>query len=948
MLAALLCPRISRLCKYYPKTKRLFHSTPSCLSQPGTHMNWSASVLSTVTSDTEPTIVVTFDSGKYIFNVGENTSRIWLQSRRHWRKARGVFLTSIGTQRCSGLPVLIHCLTSYRSADVLRGCPYSEYGSCRTAWLDALSGVHACLSLAVRSYYRLELLRSCELNWYSVTMCLTPTEVSSSPSTPIIDEKPPHVYKDENITVYAIPVYPSSFKAEVQDMSNSAGDSAPDDEHVAVVPAKRKRSLSPSLSSKRPATADEKDVAICPDQTSEDNSEKSETLGFLSQIRNPGFSPATLRGEEAQEWRRLTVKNMFPYDAPKPEPAIAYTAKEEQEPKREKQKKKQKKGRKGAESEASDSGPTNAPNEPLPHPSSPPPPLPKYNVVHPHRDRRLPSFGYPSDDASSPVKPTLSYVVVGPRPRGKFDAQKADALGLKPGPLRGKLTKGETVTFTVDDGKGNKVTRVVRPEDCVGPSENPQVMIVLDVPTPAYIHELTTSFATSPFFARLHSKSESDRNDFGVHLVVHICGEGVLEDARYKAFMNGFADDTHHLIASREHGPDRATLTSAAYTQLRLHQLDPGMFPMIKFRSTPRRDLATISGLPAKVALLASNTLIDIRPPRDPCHDELAQAYDHFHPAVASGSSVSLPASLTQKFSIAKARVQNCASNVAIAHKPGDNIVVVPLGTSSASPSKYRNVSSTLLQIPDWGNILLDAGEGTWGQIVRLFGDDVNFRSTGVWDVLRDLKCIFVSHMHGDHHIGLAKILAMRTLMNPQPSQPLYVVGVRHILVYLREQSELEDLGLNRADGNGVITVLADSLNWRTPRPYAGRTMQEEEPFMDEQANRSAARDMCYTLGLESFTTVDVVHKTRCYGAVIKHKDAWSIVLVVSSWQGLLSLTPSTAVILPTQAQRITSCELAEMLHCSFMRQLWQMTRKRWRTTKPTARLARLWTLEGG
>lgn len=77
----------------------------------------------------------------------------------------------------------------------------------------------------------------------------------------------------------------------------------------------------------------------------------------------------------------------------------------------------------------------------------------------------------------------------------------------------------------------------------------------------------------------------------------------------------------------------------------------------------------------------------------------------------------------------------------------------------------YCVVSSTLLQIPDWGNILLDAGEGTWGQIVRLFGDDVNFRSTGVWDVLRDLKCIFVSHMHGDHHIGLAKILAMRTLV---------------------------------------------------------------------------------------------------------------------------------------------------------------------------------------
>jgi ribonuclease Z len=64
-------------------------------------------------------------------------------------------------------------------------------------------------------------------------------------------------------------------------------------------------------------------------------------------------------------------------------------------------------------------------------------------------------------------------------------------------------------------------------------------------------------------------------------------------------------------------------------------------------------------------------------------------------------------------------------------------------------------VSGTFVHIPNWGNILLDAGEGTWGQLCRQYGDDV-------WQVLRDLKCIFVSHMHGDHHIGVPKILAMR------------------------------------------------------------------------------------------------------------------------------------------------------------------------------------------
>jgi ribonuclease Z len=66
-------------------------------------MNWSASVVSTVTSDTEPTIIIEFDTAKYIFNVGENTNRAFVQNRPNWKKTRGLFLTSVGTQRASGL-----------------------------------------------------------------------------------------------------------------------------------------------------------------------------------------------------------------------------------------------------------------------------------------------------------------------------------------------------------------------------------------------------------------------------------------------------------------------------------------------------------------------------------------------------------------------------------------------------------------------------------------------------------------------------------------------------------------------------------------------------------------------------------------------------------------------------------------------------------------------------
>lgn len=86
--------------------------------------------------------------------------------------------------------------------------------------------------------------------------------------------------------------------------------------------------------------------------------------------------------------------------------------------------------------------------------------------------------------------PSLAYLILGPRTRGRFNAQRADELGLK-GPLRGRVSKGETVTFTVevDDprangGKGEngerkkvRVERTVRPEECVGESEAPVVRL---------------------------------------------------------------------------------------------------------------------------------------------------------------------------------------------------------------------------------------------------------------------------------------------------------------------------------------------------------------------------------------------------------------------------------------------------------------------------------------
>lgn len=51
--------------------------------------------------------------------------------------------------------------------------------------------------------------------------------------------------------------------------------------------------------------------------------------------------------------------------------------------------------------------------------------------------------------------------------------------------------------------------------------------------------------------------------------------------------------------------------------------------------------------------------------------------------------------------------------------------------------------------------------------------------------------------------------------LDPSPTEPLYLVTHRPILLYLREYSDIEDLGMLDPSGNGVIPVLSDILHWK-------------------------------------------------------------------------------------------------------------------------------------
>jgi hypothetical protein len=66
-------------------------------------MSWTASVVTSATTDTEPSLVVSFDNAKYIFNLPENSNRAFTQKKAHRKSTRAFFLTQVGAQRAGGV-----------------------------------------------------------------------------------------------------------------------------------------------------------------------------------------------------------------------------------------------------------------------------------------------------------------------------------------------------------------------------------------------------------------------------------------------------------------------------------------------------------------------------------------------------------------------------------------------------------------------------------------------------------------------------------------------------------------------------------------------------------------------------------------------------------------------------------------------------------------------------
>lgn len=150
------------------------------------------------------------------------------------------------------------------------------------------------------------------------------------------------------------------------------------------------------------------------------------------------------------------------------------------------------------------------------------------------------------------------------------------------------------------------------------------------------------------------------------------------------------------------------------------------------------------------------------------------------------------------------------------------------LGTSSGVPTRFRNVSSIALRLPQRAEVwLLDCGEATQHQLLR---SEVK---------ISQLTRIFITHLHGDHIFGLMGLLASCGLAGVGQGIELY--GPPGLADYLKACCKYSATHLshrirvNTIEGDGLLyeddefRVSCGLLKHRIPA-YGYRIEEKDRP----------------------------------------------------------------------------------------------------------------------
>ncbi|EDW32383.1 GL11605 [Drosophila persimilis] len=363
----------------------------------------------------------------------------------------------------------------------------------------------------------------------------------------------------------------------------------------------------------------------------------------------------------------------------------------------------------------------------------------------------------------------------------------------------------------------NTWAAIVRSVDVTEHGETALSFVFLDVPCENYLPGLLS-----------HAKTIKDLGEqqlTEVCLVVHFTPHEVSTCQKYQKFLrNHFSPGTQHIYLSSPHN-QFSGYAAAHRIQHQLHQLAPRIFPLLGEQFPCQSQ---------NLSLNLKKTKLDEADPEGgvDASTETEQgvvSMTSFHLRPKKGLDQTLAAKLTPEEYVkethavpgftellAKLKAETDFPSSAASSYPR----IIFLGTGSCIPNKTRNVSSILIQTAAEAFMLLDCGEGTYGQIVRLYG------SARAVEVLRQLQAVYVSHLHADHHIGLIGLLRERRQLAPKAT-PLLLLAPRQIepwLEFTPPDREIEDAHCTNSFGVS-LTLKAHHDGEPVKITYSGDTM---------------------------------------------------------------------------------------------------------------------------
>ncbi|KAK6539903.1 hypothetical protein TWF694_008738 [Orbilia ellipsospora] len=406
-----------------------------------------------------------------------------------------------------------------------------------------------------------------------------------------------------------------------------------------------------------------------------------------------------------------------------------------------------------------------------------PKPLPEFPPDRPLR-RPWPATITKALPGTFPAGSAISYMIGITQVRGKFRVDKAKELGVKPGPDFRILTAGGSITL--QDGT------VVHGHQCMDPPRNVPGVAFLDIPDESFV------VPTIENVNRWKEERRSNGQHDAIGYWVWVLGPSIEKNEVLRGFIESC--DGQHMLNSKSFPFEDVSFKGSSAQAARLNLLDDKVFPLAcpdyNYDAQPPTKIPTKDD---KIILAQDSLILDIHPNTDIRADKLSPSFNH-HEIQNDAKTGFGNGKYWRAIQRAQKRIQVENSSRTVSPSESDEVEFLALGTGSAMPSKYRNVSATAVSIPGFGNLLLDCGESTYNQLLRAHG------AKGRESFLKNLKILYISHLHADHHLGTLSVLKawyLESIKTEEEAPPrLYLIAPPRYLNFLEEYTQIEDFGL--------------------------------------------------------------------------------------------------------------------------------------------------------